>query len=245
MRDAGTTAQQEVNTSIFLAFDQDPVHTGSLKMRMGTSIGLPANLTYNSLEDMERTKIVLGNKPVDWSSPAGQKFAESLLLSNSAKKFVIAREVKHVMTQYAMWQSLMALGFAFSTYSLAFVTNTVMGLRVRASRPVRFIVYGLIGGATGTLYILAKDAYNCRKERQADAAAAEMGREYAAGGVEYYQKVLERNIAMRTLMEKEGNKFYTPYGNKVVFWRAQALPFSNRLDNLKTHLKKYDEAEKS
>ena len=37
------------------------------------------------------------NKPVEWSTPAGQQLKQSLILSNEAKKFAIAREIIHVL----------------------------------------------------------------------------------------------------------------------------------------------------
>ena len=55
-----------------------------------------------------------------------------------------------------------------------------------------------------------------KREGAGDGAAAGMGRGYAEGGVEFYTKVLQRNVALRELMGSEGEGVFTVKGNDEV-----------------------------
>lgn len=55
-----------------------------------------------------------------------------------------------------------------------------------------------------------------RAEEDGDGAAAAMGMSYMEGGVEFYSKILGRNVALRQLMGKDGEKLYTVMGNDEV-----------------------------
>ena len=46
---------------------------------------------------------------------------------------------------------------------------------------------------------MVKAAFNRYINREVDRRAAQISPEYAAGGVEYYEKVMQRNIALREL----------------------------------------------
>lgn len=48
---------------------------------------------------------------------------------------------------------------------------------------------------------------------KADRNAATVSKDYAKGGVEFYDKILSRNRILRALMGKEGTKIYAPSGN--------------------------------
>ncbi len=60
----------------------------------GCLIGLPRTFDADTVLDVD---VYLNGKPVDMSSPAGQSMAEAALLSDDAKKFLIAREVSAVL----------------------------------------------------------------------------------------------------------------------------------------------------
>ena len=49
-------------------------------------------------------------------------------------------------------------------------------------------------------------------EQTADVAAASYGPDLAKGGIEFYDKMLARNVALRELLGKESEKRFTPQG---------------------------------
>lgn len=61
-------------------------------------------------------------------------------------------------------------------------------------------------------------------EIKADEQAANVSPSYAEGGLEFYEKILQRNTALRQLMGKEGEKLYTIFGNDQV--RKAAVVYS-------------------
>lgn len=69
-------------------------------------------------------------------------------------------------------------------------------------------------------------------EKWADNKVGSIGLNYAQGGVEFYAKTLQRNIALRSLMGSSGEKKYTFYGNDVEFVRQKHVPFTERKSNM-------------
>ena len=49
------------------------------------------------------------------------------------------------------------------------------------------------------IYVVVKDTFNRYIYREVERRAAQISPEYAAGGVEYYEKVMQINIALRKL----------------------------------------------
>ena len=66
------------------------------------------------------------------------------------------------------------------------------------------------------------------------------------GGIEFYNKMLERNMALRSLMGLDGKKYYTPSGNAI---RKRTLEtvvhLTERRKNLIAHFEKYVEQAKA
>ena len=69
------------------------------------------------------------------------------------------------------------------------------------------------------------------------------GKDYALGGIEFYNKALQRNMAIRTLMGSQGEKYYTKYGNHVTGAFENVVNVTERRENLIKHFSKYVEKE--
>lgn len=61
-----------------------------------------------------------------------------------------------------------------------------------------------------------QDSTTVNHEISADERAANVSPSYAEGGLEFYEKILQRNTALRQLMGKEGEDLYTVFGNDQV-----------------------------
>lgn len=66
-----------------------------------------------------------------------------------------------------------------------------------------------------------------------------MGINYAKGGVEFYTRIIQRNIALRSLLGTDGEGKYTQFGNDVEFLRQKHVPFSVRKKNAEEFVMKY------
>ena len=64
-------------------------------------------------------------------------------------------------------------------------------------------------------YVVVKDALNRYKDREVDRRAAKISSKYIPGVVEYYEKVLQSNIALRELEGEGGRSSYTGKGDLV------------------------------
>ena len=64
-------------------------------------------------------------------------------------------------------------------------------------------------------YFLLKDGYNRYIDKELDRRAANIKPDYAAGGVEYYDKLMRRNVALRDLQGEKGRSLYTGKGEFI------------------------------
>ncbi|KAK7493214.1 hypothetical protein BaRGS_00015551 [Batillaria attramentaria] len=230
----------EANVEFFTAYGQDIVHRGSTFSSYGAIIGVPISFTYRSADDVDKEKITLNNQSIDWNTPAGKQLLESMILSEKAREFAIARELFYLHTYHIHVRGLLFCSCCFASYWMGAAINAVYRLTQRTPVIVRASVFGLIAGVGATVYCLASDAYSWYIDRKVDRQAAALGCEYAEGGVEFYTKLLQRNIALRSLMGPDGGKKYTAYGNDIHFWRSPCVPLTTRRDDLLEAVKRFE-----
>lgn len=65
---------------------------------------------------------------------------------------------------------------------------------------------------------------NERHDLKTDDIVAQLGENYTEGGLEFYEKTLQRNKALRKLLGSKGEALYTYYGNDTpgVLWTKGA-----------------------
>ncbi|CAL8096001.1 unnamed protein product [Orchesella dallaii] len=211
----------------FCAFGMDMFHAGSINMRTGSIVGVPRHFSYGSPAHVEKNDIMVENKPIEWGSDGGQLLKDSLVVSERAQKFAIAREIVMTDTHSPYIHGGLG-GFALFTYYC--ITRTVNDKFYGLARPKSFrvFVYSLVGTFTFGIWATMTDVITKRYEKWADERVGSIGLDYAKGGVELYAKTLERNIALRSLMGPNGEKRFTFYGNDVEFIRQRHIPYTER-----------------
>lgn len=233
-------AEEEVDLQFFTCFASDPLHAGSLKIRFGAIIGLPGTFAYKDVADINKEELLLDQMAVDWNSANGETLLKSLVLSDKAKAFAIAREINFATFHQIHVETFMRSVFGVLAYSCGHILNKYFALDRRLKFWARFSLYSLIASAWFVLYVAVKDSYYCWQDNSADRKAAALSKAYAEGGVEYYNKVLSRNKALRALMVTTGPKRYTAYGNVVSTWRRDHVELTARRDNLQKYLIGYE-----
>ncbi|XP_065285918.1 transmembrane protein 177 [Dermacentor albipictus] len=215
----------------------DTFFAGSTTGSHGAVIGLPLTFSYTRKEDVQtKSLLVHGYKEADWETKEGEALKKSLVLSEKAQRFVIAREIYWADTYYVQLQTA-ALSFSvFNCYIMGRLANDKLHLLVRTPRALRVGLYGIIVALNATVYICFKDAMSQLWDKRADREAAALGRDYVEGGIEYYEKLLQRNRALRELLGDEGRKCYTSKGNINRILRTDHIPITHRLDVLKNQL---------
>lgn len=148
----------------------------------------------------------------------------SLILSDSAQKFAIAREiVKANSHQVSILSALNASAIA-AYYYFTYHFNR-KGKFFQRPLPLRVGIYSIIGSIAFTMWMFIKDFSTYNFEETADEKAASLSEEYAQGALEFYTKILQRNIALRSLLGEEGPKLFTASGNVVETFRTKHVPF--------------------
>lgn len=159
----------------------------------------------------------MNNKAVPWSSSEGQSLKESLVLSKEAKMFAIAREIASLSTTEPFGMGAYTAAIIGMMYAISSRVNYTQNFYARP-RALRLMWYGLVAMFGWAMWIVGKDGSTIYYESEADKAVVKLGGKYARGGLEYYEKLLQRNVALRTIMGSEGEKLYTAYGNDQVGW---------------------------
>jgi len=164
-----------------------------------------------------------------WETDAGKAFKQSALLTENAKKFLIARELERGKTGYFWVLGIVPLGNCFTGMLLYKKMVSSLGLTaapkiVRSTTLIMTVLFWT--GAT----VLLRDEFGKKAERESDAKACARGPDYARGGIEYYTKALSRGVALRTLMPNDkGVKLYNIKGERYPgFVRRKHVPLTER-----------------
>ncbi|CAN7996918.1 unnamed protein product [Ixodes hexagonus] len=224
----------KANIRFFPVAMLDTFFAGSAVASHGAEIGLPVTFGYKKTEDVKTSNLSIRNVPQPmWTTREAQQLKDSLILSERAQKFAIAREIYWCDRYYVHTHSLMLSLAVLNCYVMSYLLNERFQLLHRVPRKARVLMYGVVAAFNATAYICLKDATSQYWDRKADESAAALGREYAEGGVEYYQKILQKNRALREMMGKAGESTYTSKGNISRIFRTDHLPLTHRLDCLK------------
>ena len=226
-----------------MAAGQYPVHKGSTNLRTGAIIGFPANFAYNSESDIETDKIQVSGRVIDWESVSGRQLLESMVLSTDAKRFIIGRELNYCKQHHVTIYSVMQGMTGMAAYYTGAYLNAKFQLKQRLKMWARGIMYASIVCLWGFGYVMISDTYSCYRDKKADQKTGLIGYSYALGGVEYYEKSLQRNRAIRHLMGKEGETLYTVYGNRTQGVRERYVPLTVRYENMKKMVEGYQKGE--
>lgn len=99
-------------------------------------------------------------------------------------------------------------------------------------------VHSSIGVVFILMYVFMKDVISLTYEKNVEEKIFKMSEAYIRGGIEYYQKAIQRNKALRNLTKKGASR-YSVTGNETSFIRANGLPLTLRLKITEEALEKY------
>lgn len=92
----------------------------------------------------------------------------------------------------------------------------------------RGILYTIVGLFSLGTYFLMKDMTEVYYETEVDKKLCELGPDFIESGVIFYDKLLQRNQALRELMGSEGERKYSKLGNENYFLRQPRLALVHR-----------------
>ncbi|XP_007936365.1 transmembrane protein 177 [Orycteropus afer afer] len=216
----------------FTTFTFQPVSAGFPRLPAGGVVGIPASFLGDPVSNTDQSVVVHGQR-VDWHSPAGARLRDSLTLSHDAQKFALAREVVYLESNVAALQTLPAPACLAGTWVLSVGAKQALGLyggpmTLRAAFNLMAAVVGFVA------YAFSMDSLTHALETWLDRYTASLSMDYARGGVEFYEKILSCNLALRSLLGRRGEKLYTPSGNIIPrhWFRMKHLPYTARRDSV-------------
>ncbi|KAM9248830.1 transmembrane protein 177 [Dugong dugon] len=216
----------------FTTFTFQPVSAGFPRLPAGAVVGIPAIFLCGTVTDTDQSVVVHGQR-VEWQSPAGARLRDALTLSHDAQKFALAREVVYLESSAAALQALLAPACLAGTWVLGVGAKQALGL---CGGPMNLrAAFNLVAAVAGFVaYAFSTDSLTHALEAWLDRHTASLSVAYARGGVEFYEKVLSGNLALRGLLGRRGEKLYTPSGNVVPrhWFRIKHLPYTVRRDSV-------------
>lgn len=223
------------NYMAFAAYGFHPVGAGIPWLPSGAQIGIPSNFnsTPDDLSGITNRTILIDGKEVEWDSETGSTLKNTLVLSEDAQKFTMAREVARLECAGPVLHAAVAPTCLAGAWIYSVALKQIFGLFAR-SVILRAGVNTLALGLGAVSYFLATNAVNQWLEFHSDRRAASLSHNYMKGGVEFYEKILERNKTLRVLMGPRGEEMYTPSGNlfPASLMSMKHAPYTLRRDKI-------------
>ncbi|XP_011633818.1 transmembrane protein 177 [Pogonomyrmex barbatus] len=223
----------------FSVFGFDLFHAGTLNAKYGAILGIPVNFTKTN--EHIRENLQIREEYMDWTRPDAHNFLNASMLSENAQKFAIAREILRILAEEPYFDSF---GLALTIATLWTLYNIVsyrFRLRER-SAITRFTFYTVFVMSGALWWFGVKDYRSNRLDKENDEDLCNLGPEYIKGGQEFYEKLLIRNKALRSLLGTAGKRIFTAYGNEESFLRQKHIPITNRKDFFDSRLRSLEEA---
>ena len=189
----------------------------------GSALGLPFYLSYNSIDDVNfcdlmqkgnyRKTIFLDNVQIDLDQLTGKSGDEidelkaTFVLSPEAKKFVIASHMVEFTSKTMFLLKLMQSLVFFSLYvGVASTWNQSLQM---FSRPfmMRMGCYAMMLSLTALSLMETNRRARGALDQTCVVLACKLGRDYAAGGVEFYEKAYKRISLLKKLLPETEEYF--------------------------------------
>ncbi|XP_061548129.1 transmembrane protein 177 [Phycodurus eques] len=229
------------NFSAFASFGFHPVSAGVPWLPAGAQIGIPANFNSTTADHggITNRTIFIDGKTVEWDTERGTALKESLVFSLQAQKFAIAREVARLQSGSPIVSAAVAPLCLAGVWVYSVVLKQVFSLHAGPALlrgAVNLVALGL--GAVS--YFLTSDAVTQWSDYSSDRRAARVSRDYAKGGLEFYDKILSRNKTLRSLMGQKGEEMYAPSGNlfPANILQLKHTPYTSRREGILILMKK-------
>jgi len=104
---------------------------------------------------------------------------------------------------------------------------------------VRTLALILLSNIGVLVYCLIRTAIDNFYQKKADEKLCDIGEEYIKGGIEYYETLIQRNLALRNILP-DGENIYSKQGDEIeIISVFSDLPLTYRKGYLEHRLKQY------
>lgn len=111
----------------------------------------------------------------------------------------------------------------------------INSIRVISFFQIRVVLYIILSLFGYGVWALLKDGTQHYYERLADETLASLGPELISAGVRFYEKLLDKNIAIRGL--SQDTSVYTSKGDLTFLFRKRCIPLTERKEYFEAKLK--------
>lgn len=168
------------------------------------------------------------------NTKSGQQFMESLILSEPAKKYSIARELILTDNYRLFIRSLSCPTTLIPMYALG---CTIINALPPNPVSVRVLAFFLLCNFGVIFWILITSAIEYFYQHDADKKVCDIGEEYIYGGIEYYEKLIQRNLALRNI-KPDGKKVISEEGNEHTLFSVFTESLQQKIKYLEHRLEK-------
>lgn len=148
----------------------------------------------------------------------------------------MAREILKVATLDPIYK----FGNVFADLIIAIVSYDWLNSKLNGTKQQKGIqAFCMTITAIGTFFLTAitHSALETYREEEVNEKISNLGSKYIQGGVEYYEKLTQKNKALRVLLGTKGTYLYTPIGNQTsLFGISTKLPNSEQINYFQTRL---------
>lgn len=144
------------------------------------------------------------------NSEYSEKFMDSLILTEAAKKYSIARELVLTDNHHILINSILP--------TITLMPMYILGTPILNSLPtnrgnIRALAFFLLCNVGVFVWYSLRTAIDKFYQIQADKKLCDINEDYICGGIEYYDKQIQRNLVLRNIIPN-GKNIYSEYGNK-------------------------------
>jgi len=197
--------------------------SGCLYSPWKSALGLPRNFSFTRPEHIQEAGMTLKGEAENWDSESRkallETLTETLIASNEEVKFRMAHELTHINDKHFLVDSLHDTLFCFAGYKagthLASLNKIYTHLPPVRGIPtaVKLSIHLLVWAVTFVVFRESRQKLDHWSEFKADACAAQLGDDYANGGVDFFNGQLKLARLMRDIMGSSGKKMYSEEGN--------------------------------
>lgn len=211
----------------FHVFGFEPFHAGTLNNQSGGIVGIPINFTYTDVTVIPASELIINHKPLNQFMKEADDFLNSLILSENAKKYAIAHEILRIQSN-EIYKSAYGLSSIIIIATILY-NRIVYHFNLYNKKPIyrRMILLSVITVALISWFAF-KDTVSRHLDNSIDESISKLGLDYNKGGKDFYDNVIKRNVAVRTLMGEKGEKVFSANGNIEYFLRQKSMPYSHR-----------------
>lgn len=164
--------------------------------------------------------------------------AQSLCLSEEAKKFAIAKAVLMGDNYFHFFHAVFPPFFSWGCFAFTELIFSYKKLHLRSGL-FTLSTYILSGILFGAVYLFCDNVLYLQYDKVTFEDALKISHSYILGGIEYTEKVVERNKILRNIL-KNGNRYYDEDGDSQSIVTLTGIPASVKALLAKEYLQAYE-----